>query len=334
MIVDIHAHYIPQKMLDALASGRVSFPNVQVLHDGDSYKLAFAGGKPTRPVMGKLRDADLRQAWMAENDIDMQVTGGWLDSFGYELPAEEGAAWSRYLSESLLEATGDAKVLAPLASVPLQNGQLAAEVLREVLAAGHKGVMIGTQPHGDSGNLDDPDLDPFWAAASDLGAVIYIHPMFGCGDPRLLDYGLINAAGRGLDTTTAVARLLYAGHFLKYPGMKVVLSHGGGALAFMLGRLQHNAAIHPGEFADPTEGFRALYFDTVLSDPEALKFLAGKVDIDRLMMGSDYPFPIGDMQPCRIVHQSGFSEIDTSAILGGTAAKLFQLDGGCGHNHG
>jgi len=334
VIVDIHAHYIPQKMLDALASGRVSFPNVQVLHDGDSYKLAFAGGKPTRPVMGKLRDADLRQAWMAENDIDMQVTGGWLDSFGYELPAEEGAAWSRYLSESLLEATGDAKVLAPLASVPLQNGLLAAEVLREVLAAGHKGVMIGTQPHGDSGNLDDPDLDPFWAAASDLGAVIYIHPMFGCGDPRLLDYGLINAAGRGLDTTTAVARLLYAGHFLKYPGMKVVLSHGGGALAFMLGRLQHNAAIHPGEFADPTEGFRALYFDTVLSDPDALKFLAGKVDIDRLMMGSDYPFPIGDMQPCRIVHQSGFSEIDTSAILGGTAAKLFQLDGGCGHNHG
>ena len=334
MIVDIHAHYIPQKMLDALASGRVSFPNVQVLHNTNSYKLAFAGGKPTRPVMAKLRDADTRGAWMAENNIDMQVTGGWLDSFGYELPAEEGAAWSRFLSESLLEATGETKFLAPLASVPLQNGKLAAEVLREVLAAGHKGVMIGTQPYGDSGNLDDPELDPFWEAASDLGAVIYIHPMFGCGDPRLLDYGLINAAGRGLDTTTAVARLLYAGHFLKYPGMKVVLSHGGGALAFMLGRLQHNAAIHPGEFADPTEGFRALYFDTVLSDPDALKFLAGKVDIDRLMMGSDYPFPIGDMTPCKIVHQSGFSEIDTSAILGGTAARLFRLEGGCGHSHG
>ncbi len=334
MIVDIHAHYIPQKMLEALASSEVSFPNVDVMRDGDTYKLAFAGGTPTRPVMGKLRDADLRKAWMAENDIDMQVTGGWLDSFGYELPAEEGAAWSRFLSESLLEATGDAKFLAPLASVPLQDGKLAAQVLREVLAAGHKGVMIGTQPYGDSGNLDDPELDPFWEAASDLSAVIYIHPMFGCGDPRLLDYGLINAAGRGLDTTTAVARLLYAGHFLKYPGMKVVLSHGGGALAFMLGRLQHNAAIHPGQFADPTEGFRALYFDTVLSDPEALKFLAGKVDIDRLMMGSDYPFPIGDMTPCNIVHQSGFTEIDTSAILGGTAAKLFRLEGGCGHSHG
>lgn len=334
MIVDIHAHYIPQKMLESLASGRVSFPNVDVMHDGDTFKLAFAGGTPTRPVMAKLRDAGMRQEWMAANGIDMQVTGGWLDSFGYELPPMEGAAWSRYLSESLLEATGDAPFLAPLASVPLQDGDLAAQGMREVLAAGHRGVMIGTQPHGDSGNLDDPDLDPFWEAASELGAVIYIHPMFGCGDPRLLDYGLINAAGRGLDTTTAVARLLYAGHFLKYPGMKVVLSHGGGALAFMLGRLQHNAAIHPGQFADPTEGFRALYFDTVLSDPEALKFLAGKVDTRRLMMGSDYPFPIGDMQPCKIVHQSGFSEIDTTAILGGNAARLFRLDGGCGHSHG
>lgn len=334
MIVDIHAHYIPQKMLEALASGRVSFPNIDVMHDGDTFKLAFAGGTPTRPVMAKLCDAGMRQEWMAANGIDMQVTSGWLDSFGYELPPMEGAAWSRYLSESLLEATGDAPFLAPLASVPLQDGDLAAQGLREVLAAGHRGVMIGTQPHGDSGNLDDPDLDPFWEAASELGAVIYIHPMFGCGDPRLLDYGLINAAGRGLDTTTAVARLLYAGHFLKYPGMKVVLSHGGGALAFMLGRLQHNAAIHTGQFADPTEGFRALYFDTVLSDPEALKFLAGKVDTRRLMMGSDYPFPIGDMQPCKIVHQSGFSEIDTSAILGGNAARLFRLDGGCGHRHG
>ncbi|MEX2617546.1 MAG: amidohydrolase family protein [Alphaproteobacteria bacterium] len=332
MIVDIHAHYIPQKMLEALAGGRVSFPNVDVMHDGDTFKLAFAGGTPTRPVMGRLRDADSRRKWMAGNAIDIQVTGGWLDGFGYELPPSEGAAWSRYLSESLLEATADAPFLAPLASVPLQDGDLAAQVLREVLAAGHRGIMIGTQPHGGSGNLDDPDLDPFWEAASELGAILYIHPMFGCGDPRLLDYGLINAAGRGLDTTTAVARLLYAGHFLKYPGMKVVLSHGGGALAFMLGRLQHNAAIHPGQFADPTEGFRHLYFDTVLSDPAALKFLAGKVGTDRLMMGSDYPFPIGDMAPCNIVRDAGFSEIDTSAILGGNAAKLFRLDSG--HSHG
>ena len=158
--------------------------------------------------------------------------------------------------------------------------------------------------------------------------------MFGCGDPRLADFAMINAVGRGLDTTTAVGRLLFTGHFLKYPGMKVVLSHGGGALPFMLGRLQHNAAIHPGQFADPTEGFRRLYHDTVLLDSDALRFVASKTDATQLMMGSDYPFPIGDMAPCNIVHKAAFSELDTSAILGGTAARLFQLDGGCDGAHG
>ena len=334
MIVDIHAHFVPQKLLDSLASGRVSFPHVELLHDGDTFKLGFAGGPLTRPVNPKLREAEGRHAWMTEAGIDMQVTGGWLDAFGYELEPEEGAAWSRFLNDHLKEATEANPFLAPLGSVPLQDGKLAAIVLRELIEAGHKGAMIGTQPHGSSGNLDAPMLDPFWEAASELGAVLYIHPMFGCGDPRLADFAMINAVGRGLDTTTAVARLLFTGHFLKYPGMKVVLSHGGGALPFMLGRLQHNAAIHPGQFADPTEGFRRLYHDTVLLDSDALRFVASKTDATQLMMGSDYPFPIGDMAPCNIVHKAAFSELDTSAILGGTAARLFQLDGGCDGAHG
>ena len=334
MIVDIHAHFVPQKLLDSLASGRVSFPHVELLHDGDTFKLGFAGGPLTRPVNPKLREAEGRHAWMTEAGIDMQVTGGWLDAFGYELEPEEGAAWSRFLNDHLKEATEANPFLAPLGSVPLQDGKLAAIVLRELIEAGHKGAMIGTQPHGSSGNLDDPMLDPFWEAASELGAVLYIHPMFGCGDPRLADFAMINAVGRGLDTTTAVARLLFTGHFLKYPGMKVVLSHGGGALPFMLGRLQHNAAIHPGQFAAPPEGFRRLYHDTVLLDSDALRFVASKTDATQLMMGSDYPFPIGDMAPCNIVHKAAFSELDTSAILGGTAARLFQLDGGCDGAHG
>jgi len=334
VIVDIHAHFVPQKLLDSLASGRVSFPHVELLHDGNTFKLGFAGGPLTRPVNPKLCEVEGRHAWMTEAGIDMQVTGGWLDAFGYELAPEEGAAWSRFLNDHLKEVTEANPFLAPLGSVPLQDGKLAATVLRELIADGHKGAMIGTQPHGSSGNLDDPMLDPFWEAASELGAVLYIHPMFGCGDPRLADFAMINAVGRGLDTTTAVARLLFTGHFLKYPGMKVVLSHGGGALPFMLGRLQHNAAIHPGQFADPTEGFRRLYHDTVLLDSDALRFVASKTDATQLMMGSDYPFPIGDMAPCNIVHKAAFSELDTSAILGGTAARLFQLDGGCDGAHG
>ena len=325
MIIDTHAHYAPQRMLDALIAQVGDFPNVELMHEGETYKLAFADGTPTRPIAPKLREADMRHAWMGENGIDVQVCGGWLDSFGYEVPAEEGAAWSRFLNEHLFGACDGDAGFAPLATVPLQSGKLAAEVLRESLAAGFAGAMIGTQPKGSEGNLDDSDLDPFWEAASELGATIYLHPMFGCGDPRVLDYDMINAVGRGLDTTTAIARMLFSGHFTRYAGMTMVLSHGGGALPYMLGRLGRNHAIHP-DYADPIAEFEKLYFDSVLFEPTALRFLCETVGAARVMLGSDYPFPIGDLAPCKVVHDAGLTEIDTKAILGDTAARLFRLE--------
>jgi len=121
--------------------------------------------------------------------------------------------------------------------VPLQSGKLAAEILEHALANGFHGAMIGTQPKGAGGNLDDPDLNPFWETASAKHATLFLHPMFVCGDDRLGQYDLVNGAGRLTDTTIAVSRLLFSGHLSRYPGVNLVLSHGGAALPFALGRL-------------------------------------------------------------------------------------------------
>ena len=323
MIIDTHAHYTPQATLAALQSKIGKFPNVELLHQDDSYQLVFASLSPTRPLSPKLRETEQRLAWMDEQRIDRQIVGGWLDSFGYELPGEEGEAWSRFLNEFQMSGTDGLDRLTPLATVPLQDGKRAARVLEEALAAGFKGAMIGTQPRGSEGNLDDPDLDPFWEAANGLGATIYLHPMFGCGDPRLLDYDMINAVGRGTDTTTAVARMLFAGNFLKYPKMNFILSHGGGSVPYMLGRLARNFEIHPGKYADPVAGFKKLYFDSVLFAPDALNYLCGCCGHDRVMLGSDYPFPIGDGEPLKVVEAADLDEAQKQMILGGTAARLF-----------
>ena len=328
MIVDTHAHYAPQSMLDALAAGRKAFPNVDVLHEDDVWKIGFAGGPLTRPVNRNLRHPEPRQGWMSEQGIDVQINGGWLDSFGYELPADEGLAWSHFINEYLILGTRAAGNLSPLGTVPLQDGERAARLLEELMGEGLAGVMIGTQPYGSHGCLDAPELDPFWSAASDLGSVVFIHPMYGCGDNRLLDYDMINAVGRGLDTTTAVARMLFSGHFAKYPDMSVILPHGGGALPWMLGRLLRNVEIHPGQYANPAEGFERLYFDTIVFDPDALRFLVAKAGANKVMLGSDYPFPIGDQAPRDVVKKVGLSAPCEAAILGETAAKVFQLDGG------
>jgi aminocarboxymuconate-semialdehyde decarboxylase len=264
---------------------------------------------------------------MDDQCIDAQVTDGWLDSFGYELPADEGADWSRFLNTFLMGGTEGIDQLTPLATVPLQNGKRAAEVLEEAMGNGFAGIMIGTQPNGSAGNLDDPGLDPFWEAASALGTTIYLHPMFGCGDPRLHDYDMMNAVGRGVDTTTAVSRLLFSGHFVKYPGLNFVLSHGGGAIPYMMGRLSRNFDIHTDEIADPREGFKTLYFDSVLFDPDTLKFLCHCTGADKVMLGSDYPFPIGDPKPAKVVTDADLGEAETQMILSETAARLFNISG-------
>jgi len=203
---------------------------VKLLRDEKGIRMQFPGAQPTRPISPKLSDLADRRAWMDRNGIDHQLVGGWLDSFGYELPAGEGLAWSRFYNDCLEEGLAEETRFTPLATVPLQHGGLAAEVLAEVRERGFGGVMIGTLPKGNAGNLDDPSLDSFWQAASDLEMAVFLHPMFLCGEPRVADYDLVNAIGRLADTSIAVSRLLFSGHLLKFPGMKLVISHGGGAL--------------------------------------------------------------------------------------------------------
>lgn len=328
MIIDVHAHYLPQSAIDSLVAGHKAFPSVTVQAAGGSVAFAFAGHAPTRPVMGRLRETEERFEWMRGQSIDVQLAGGWLDSFGYELPADEGADWSRFLNETAQAAAKGVAGLLPLATIPMQDGGLAARVLEEAVKAGFKGAMIGTQPKGGSGNLDDADLDPFWEAASGLGATIYLHPMFGCGDPRLLDFDMINTIGRGADTMTAVGRLVFSGKLLKYPGMKFVLSHGGGGLPFLLGRMRCNHA-HHAEYGDPQASLEACYYDTVVHDTRTLEFLCAVFGADRVMMGSDYPFPIGDMEPCRIIDDSSLSAAEKADILGNVAERIFHLEN-CG----
>ncbi len=329
MIIDIHAHYLPQLLYERFDAAAAAFPGVKLLRGEKGTRLQFPGGEATRPISPKLSDLGDRRNWMDKNGIDHQLVGGWLDSFGYELAADEGLAWSNFINACMREALAEEKRFTPLATVPLQDGKLAAEVLGEAMEAGFGGIMIGTLPKGLGGVLDDPQLDPFWQAASKLQAAVFLHPMFLCGEPRLADYDLVNAIGRVADTSIAVARLLFSGHLLKYPGMKLVLSHGGAALPLVLGRLARNFTIAQGKYADPRKGFEALYFDSVVFDDDALRFLAAKAGAAKIMLGSDMPFPIGDVEPCKVVHAAGFGAAQRASILGGNAQAVFRIRRDC-----
>jgi aminocarboxymuconate-semialdehyde decarboxylase len=325
MIVDCHAHLVPPGLLEAILAKAARFPSVRLIEEGGSLGFSFAGGKPTRPVSKPLSDIAARLKWLDDRGIQRQVVGGWLDMFGYEIEAEEGARWSALINEHLAAAAAKEPRFIPLATVPLQDGALAARLLREARTAGLPGAMIGTQPKGKGGVLDDPSLRPFWEAADDTGAIVFIHPVFESGDDRVHDYGMANAVGRITDTLIAISRLIYAGHVTRYGNARIVAGIGGAALPYVVGRLRRNYTLDKEKLGNPDAALAAMYYDTIVQDKRALRFLADVVGADRIMMGSDMPFPIGDLAPLRTVEETQFSASERASITGGLAQRLFRL---------
>jgi aminocarboxymuconate-semialdehyde decarboxylase len=323
--IDTHGHFVPMSFLEGLAQQRRLFPSVKIINEKPGMRFIFGGAPPSRPVGPLLHDLGKRKEWLEKARVNYQLVGSWLDIFGYELPAEEGADWCRFMNETMLNDIKALPALKPLACVPLQSGKHAAQVLEEALAQGFHGAMIGTQPKGASGVLDDPDLDPFWEAASARKATLFVHPTFGARDDRLKAYGLVSAVGRVTDTTLAVARLLYSGHLVRYPNVNLVISHGGAALPMVFGRLKRSFATAPAQNADPALGFHKLYFDSVVYDAPTVRFVCEMAGVDRVLMGTDEPFAIAEQQPVKLIEACNFSTAERQAILGGTAAKLFGI---------
>jgi aminocarboxymuconate-semialdehyde decarboxylase len=324
MIVDCHAHLVPPDLITAVRKEAARFPNLKQTETDAGLTLAFAGGKPIRPVSKPLSDIPARLAWMDKNSIDKQVTGGWVDMFGYDLPGAEGEAWATLTNEALMAASKAQPRFVPLATVPLGDGARAASVLKAAMKVGFPGAMIGTLPRGVGSVLDASDLDPFWQAADETGAFIHIHPSFDAGDVRVNDFGLANGLGRVTDAVIAIARLISAGHVVKYKNVKFFAPIGGAALPFVLGRLKKNYSITPG-IGDPVAGVAALYTDTILHDVRILKFVVEMLGTEKLMMGSDMPFPIGDLEPVKSVQAAGLSAAQTASINGDLAQKLLNI---------
>jgi aminocarboxymuconate-semialdehyde decarboxylase len=324
MIIDSHAHFIPPSLLAAIEDRASEFASLSLAHDDTgSFGFSFAGGKPTRSASKMLSDTKGRIDWMDANKIDLQVIGGWLDMFGYEMPVDDGQRWSRMINDHLRQFCAENDRFMPLASLPMQDGGAAAMVLDEAHQQGFKGAMIGTQPKGKGGVLDDPTLTPFWESAHRNKSILFIHPVFDSGDDRVNDYGMNNAIGRITDTLIAISRIIYSGHVETYHDAKIVIGIGGSALPYVLGRMMRNYNLHKDTLADPSKALSMLYYDTLLHDPAALEFLLSAVGSDRIMLGSDMPFPIGDPSPLAVL--DGLDTAVRTKLVSGVAGQLFGL---------
>lgn len=324
MIVDAHSHFTPRAVIEQLQRSPASFPGIGLKDLGlGRFAFDFPDIPTTRPLAPRLWDIEAAHAYLDEQGIDVHVVGPWADIFGYTLPGDEAARWCRFVNEAHLEAIQGQKRFVPLAMVPLQNGDLAARELEAAYAMGYGGFTIGTFAPGV--DLDHPELEPLWLSAESLRMPAFLHPLYLYGEPRLARYDLPNAIGRLNDSAIAVSRLLYGGVLTAHSELRILVAHGGGGVPYALGRLARNFAVHPDELAEPRAGFQRLYFDSVVYDTAALRYLVEVAGADHVLLGSDYPFPIMDPHPQHVVKTAGFDEQTVEKITGSNAQRFFSL---------
>jgi aminocarboxymuconate-semialdehyde decarboxylase len=328
VVIDVHVHFLSPGAIDAARKSPGRY-GVRVLDDAKGPRLQIGDEPPTRPLLEALYTLERHLTFLDAQGIDAAVFGPLMDVAGYALPPQTAAAWSRAQNEALAASLKDAGgEHVGLAAVPLQSPALAADELRfAVTALGLRGAMIDPNPLGRP--LGDRALDPFWKAAAELDAPVVLHPYRLEAIERFGRHYLHNLVGYPCETTLAAASLILGGTLDRFPGLEVVLVHGGGFLPYHIGRFDRGHATRPEAREDgaarPSGYLRRFSYDTLVQFPPALAYLVQVVGADRVLLGSDHPFWLGDPEPLRIVREAGLSADAQAAILGDNAARLFRL---------
>jgi aminocarboxymuconate-semialdehyde decarboxylase len=329
MPIDIHAHYVPPQLIDAVAARGQDIGVRLVRSDGAPPALHFDYGFKVRPFFPRLIEpVGERRAWLDAQGIDLQIVGTWPDIFGYGLPAEACIAWHRMLNDTLAAWCADnTDRFAWLASVPLIDAAAAAAELERALGLGACGVIISSNV--ENTNLGELALDPFWRKAEALAMPVLIHPVLVGPAPRAAKFGLAQVAQYTFDTTLGVGSVLMSGVLDRFPRLKLVLSHGGGAYPYLAGRfdIMHRRMDRAaqGDVAAklPSAYAAQMAYDSIVHAPKALRFLIDVAGLDNVVLGTDYSFPPADMEPLALLRSAGLSAAETAAIADANPRRVF-----------
>ena len=283
-------------------------------------------------IVDQLTDPAARIEDMDRMGVDVQGLATFVSEYHYWAPADLAAESARIQNDNLASvvAANPDRFVALGATVPLQDLDLAvSEMDRVVDDLGFKGLQIGGTIDGR--NLDEPGFRPFWAAVEAKGIPVILHPSGYPEGQRFGSYFLTNCIGNPLETMVAATRMIFSGLFEEHPGIKLVLLHGGGYLPFYGSRADHAWEVRPETRVaipdnPPSHYLKKLFYDSMVFQPLYLRHLIEIVGVDRVMLGTDYPFDMGETDPLGLIGATdGLSEEDREAISGGNAARIFEL---------
>ena len=317
--IDVHAHVLSEETMRLLQREAPGIaPRLSEI--GPEGACLQVAGITQRPFPRGAWDLDKRLHDMDLYGVDAQIVSVCPQTFLYDQDPALTASFAAIQNEqisALVRAMPDRFM--GLATLPLQAPERAvAELRRAMLELGLVGAEIGS--HVEGRNLDHAELEPVWAAAAELGAFILVHPQKVAAANRLGSYYLANLIGNPLETSIAAASLVFAGVLDRYPTLKVCFSHGGGFVPYQAGRLMHGWDVRPEArkrlAKSPEASLRRLYFDTILHFDPALEFLIDAFGAAHVLLGSDYPFDMGNLDCVRQIRELPILESDRRMILG------------------
>lgn len=325
MIADVHAHVIvPEVLRDAVPWGP------RVYREGRA-QVVELGGRPIRSAVEEFCDLDGILAAQDAAGIDHVLLSPWVPLLFGEEDAVVAAERSRLQNaglERLVRERPDR--VGALGAAPLQEPELAAAELRHLMAAG---VLRGVELPASVGGqyLGHERFAPFWAAAEETGALVFIHPTTRGFEAAVFgDYYLWNTVGNPFETTITAAHLVLAGVLERHPRLRIVLAHGGGAILALRGRLRHAHGFQPQARAaleePPEASLRRLHYDTVTHDAQLLRALVDFAGAEHVLLGTDYPFDMADARPAETVRVASLDGGDERLVLGENLMRLLERE--------
>lgn len=328
MKIDCHAHILPESwpsLKDKFGYG--GFITLDH-HAAGSARMMRDDGVFFRQIDENCWNPEAILRDMDAHGVDVMVLCTVPVLFSYWAQPQHTLEWSQFLNDHLAGVVSAyPNRFIGLGTLPMQDVTLACQELRRVvLELGMPGVEIGSNINGM--NLDDPSLDPFWGEAERLGAAIFVHPWEMMGADRTSRYFQQWLVGMPAETTLAATSMIFGGVFDRFPKLRVMFSHAGGSLPFTIGRISHGYHARPdlcnvNNVQDPRSYVGKFWVDGITHDADALRFLVELMGAEKVAYGTDYPFPLGDLEHGKFIEDMADLDAATKEQLFSTSVCEF-----------